>query len=583
MYPVDGGSSAKNLKMAPALQAFYPDAPRGSQARSFDRPMPRILPFYAAQGAVYTRKSSEEGLEQDFNSLHAQREACEAFIKSQAGEGWKLVPTAYDDGGISGGTMERPGLKALMSDIGMGMIDTIVVYKVDRLTRSLSDFAKMVEIFDRHGISFVAVTQQFNTTTSMGRLTLNILLSFAQFEREVTGERIRDKIAASKRKGMWMGGLPPLGYDVRDRKLAVNETEAETVRRIFILYVEAGSIQELKREADRRGIISKRRTTADGRSGGAKPISRGNLYQMLTNPLYIGQVRHKGVCHTGQHNGIIDHKLWEETQARLDENRQGTKLRRRSRNVAPLLDKLFDEAGERLVPTHAQKQGRRYRYYTSHFLIGRDPAETRKGWRLPAVSLERAVRTAVDRLLDDHALLATAWRDSELPFETFQQTTMTLKRLSSVDAFSVVERIEISPTDLAITISLASLMTGGPTMTYWVPVTLRRRGMEMRMVLDGERRIVDPALTSTVAKGHAWFAQLASSEVAGLAEIANRDGVSKGWISRTLPLAFLSPRIVQAIAEGRQPTELTARTLASIGDLPPAWAEQEARLGFPSR
>ena len=256
--------------------------------------------------AVYTRKSSEEGLEQDFNSLQAQREACEAFIKSQAGEGWRLVKTAYDDGGISGGTMERPALQRLLSDIDEGRIDVVVVYKVDRLTRSLADFAKMVEIFDAHHVSFVSITQQFNTTTSMGRLTLNVLLSFAQFEREVTGERIRDKIAASKKKGMWMGGFCSLGYDVRDRRLVVNQEESKLVRHIYKRYLELGSVRLLKHDLDRRGIVSKIRVSKNGTRSGGRSFSRGALYELLANPIYIGEIRHKKVRHPGQHEAILD-------------------------------------------------------------------------------------------------------------------------------------------------------------------------------------------------------------------------------------------------------------------------------------
>ena len=267
--------------------------------------------------AVYTRKSSEEGLEQDFNSLQAQREACEAFIKSQAGEGWRLVKTAYDDGGISGGTMERPALQRLLSDIDEGRIDVVVVYKVDRLTRSLADFAKMVEIFDAHHVSFVSITQQFNTTTSMGRLTLNVLLSFAQFEREVTGERIRDKIAASKKKGMWMGGFCSLGYDIRDRRLVVNQEESKLVRHIYKRYLELGSVRLLKRDLDRRGVVSKIRVSKNGTRSGGRPFSRGALYELLANPIYIGEIRHKKVRHPGQHEAIVDRQTWEKVQRRL--------------------------------------------------------------------------------------------------------------------------------------------------------------------------------------------------------------------------------------------------------------------------
>jgi site-specific DNA recombinase len=255
------------------------------------------------------RKSSEEGLEQDFNSLHAQREACEAYIRSQQGEGWRLRKTSYNDGGLSGATMERPALKQLLTDIEEGLVDVVVVYKVDRLTRSLSDFARMVEIFDGHQVSFVAVTQQFNTTTSMGRLTLNVLLSFAQFEREVTGERIRDKIAASKRKGMWMGGLVPLGYEVRDRQMTVVESEAATVRHIFQRYCELGSVRLLKEDLDRDGLRSKLRLASNGSRSGEKSFSRGALYTLLRNPIYVGEIRHKGARYPGQHQPIVERSV----------------------------------------------------------------------------------------------------------------------------------------------------------------------------------------------------------------------------------------------------------------------------------
>ena len=278
--------------------------------------------------AVYTRKSSEEGLEQDFNSLQAQREACEAFIKSQAGEGWRLVKTAYDDGGISGGTMERPALQRLLSDIDEGRIDVVVVYKVDRLTRSLADFAKMVEIFDAHDVSFVSITQQFNTTTSMGRLTLNVLLSFAQFQREVTGERIRDKIAASKKKGMWMGGCCSIGYDVRDRRLVVNQEESKLVRHIYKRYLDLGSVRLLKRDLDRREIVSKIRISKNGTRWGGRPFSRGALYELLANPIYIGEIRHKKVRHPGQHKSIVDRRTWRRCRSAFATKPRETACRR---------------------------------------------------------------------------------------------------------------------------------------------------------------------------------------------------------------------------------------------------------------
>jgi DNA invertase Pin-like site-specific DNA recombinase len=319
--------------------------------------------------AIYTRKSSEEGLEQQFNSLQAQREACEAFIASQRHEGWACLRAGYDDGGFSGATMERPALHRLLADIAAGRVDTIVVYKIDRLTRSLADFAKIVEIFDAKGVSFVSVTQQFNTTTSMGRLTLNILLSFAQFEREVIGERIRDKIAASKRKGMWMGGVPPLGYRAQDGKLLVIESEAEVVRSIFRRYAELGSVRLLKDELEAQGIKSKSWTTASGRRVGGKPFSRGALYLILQNRLYRGEIVHKGQSHPSEHTPIIDQPLWDAVQAQLAANTAERNSGTRTRPPSVLAGMLFDGDGNRMTSTHATKKGRRYHYYVSQPLI----------------------------------------------------------------------------------------------------------------------------------------------------------------------------------------------------------------------
>src|SRR5271168_2686527 len=283
--------------------------------------------------AIYTRKSSDDGLEQEFNSLDAQREACEAYVTSQRHTGWIALPDMFDDGGLSGGTMERSALKRLLEDVKAGKIQIVVVYKVDRLTRSLADFAKIVDVLDGHNASFVSVTQQFNTTTSMGRLTLNMLLSFAQFEREIAGERIRDKIAASKAKGMWMGGNVPLGYDVRDRKLVVNEAEASTVRMIFQRYAELGSVALLKADLERAGIVSKRREGAGGQLGGGKSFSRGALYLMLQNRLYHGEIAHKDKIYLGQHEAIIDPELWEITQDKLGCENPGDLPPRRTRRI----------------------------------------------------------------------------------------------------------------------------------------------------------------------------------------------------------------------------------------------------------
>src|SRR5262245_42684227 len=345
--------------------------------------------------AIYTRKSSDDGLEQEFNSLDAQREACEAYVTSQRHAGWIALPEMYDDGGLSGGTMERPALQRLLSDIKAGKVQIVVVYKVDRLTRSLADFAKIVDVLDAHDASFVSVTQQFNTTTSMGRLTLNMLLSFAQFEREIAGERIRDKIAASKAKGMWMGGNVPLGYDVKDRKLIVNEAEAVTVRMIFRRYAELGSVALLKAELDRTGIVSKRREGASGVLSGGKRFSRGALYLMLQNRLYRGEVAHKEKIYPGQHEAIIDPELWQIVQDKLEANRQERSLAVGAEAPSLLAGLIVDSDGNRMTPTHAVKKGKRYRYYVSTALITGSRSENPKGRRIPAGDIEGLV---LDRL-----------------------------------------------------------------------------------------------------------------------------------------------------------------------------------------
>ena len=324
--------------------------------------------------AIYTRKSSEEGLEQDFNSLDAQREACAAYIKSQKHEGWTELPARYDDGGFSGGNMQRPGLVRLLDDIRAKRVDVIVVYKVDRLTRSLADFAKIVEVLDAQGVSFVAVTQQFNTTTSMGRLTLNVLLSFAQFEREIAGERIRDKIKASRGKGMWMGGSVPLGYEVKDRALVINKTEAKKVRLIFKRYVELGSVDALAEELNKKKILSHRRVTQDGKTISGKPITRGNLYMILQNPTYLGMVVHKGTTYQGLHRPIVDREVWNRVQDQLARNRVNHRKQTRARVPSLLTGLVFDEAVERLTPSHSNRGGLRYRYYISKSLVRGRPA-----------------------------------------------------------------------------------------------------------------------------------------------------------------------------------------------------------------
>ena len=440
--------------------------------------------------AVYTRKSSEEGLEQAFNSLDAQREACEAFIKSQAGEGWRLVKTHYDDGGLSGATMERPALQRLLMDIRERKVDVVVVYKVDRLTRSLADFAKMVEVFDAQGVSFVAVTQQFNTTSSMGRLTLNVLLSFAQFEREVTGERIRDKIAASKRKGMWMGGYPPLGYEAHDHQLVVNDTEAVTVRDIFARYLRLGSVRLLQQELDRDGVRSKRRISRGGRESGGSTFARGALYELLANPIYVGEIRHKGTSYPGRHAPIIDPATWERTAAHLHQRQ--TRPHHPSSGSTPslLLGKLFDEQGEGLTPTHSKKGRRRYRYYTSRRLLR---GGEQGGWRLAAAELENVVRVAARQMLSDQRLLVAAVDGHHLAAAAIADLLrVAAERCQQLESAhqdntqlsSLLARVELQTEGLRLSLQLPLPTESQPNATLLIthdrPLRIRRRGVEKR-------------------------------------------------------------------------------------------------------
>ena len=349
--------------------------------------------------AVYTRKSSEEGLEQEFNSLHAQREACEAYIASQRSEGWALIREHYDDGGVSGGTLERPGLKLLLADIEEGLIDVVVVYKIDRLSRSLMDFSKLVEVFDRNSVTFVSVTQSFNTTTSMGRLTLNILLSFAQFEREVTGERIRDKIAASRKKGMWMGGTVPLGYDVKDRRLVINKAEAKTVQLVFERFAEIGSATVLARELRADGVTTKQ----------GKPVSKGYLYRVLNNRVYIGEAVHKGQSYPGQHKGIIPRKLWDKVHAILQESPRKRASNTRAQTPALLKGVLFGPDGAAFSPSHTRKKDRLYRYYVSQTVL-KHGAGTCPVGRVPAGEIEAAVVDQLRTIFRQPEIIIGTWK-----------------------------------------------------------------------------------------------------------------------------------------------------------------------------
>jgi site-specific DNA recombinase len=553
--------------------------------------------------AIYTRKSSEEGLEQEFNSLAAQREACEAFIRSQQHEGWVLAKTRYDDGGYSGGNVKRPALQDLIADIRAGRIDIVVVYKVDRLTRSLADFARLVELFDAEAVSFVSVTQQFNTTSSMGRLTLNVLLSFAQFEREVTGERIRDKIAASKKKGMWMGGNVPLGYDASERTLVVNPAEAETVRRIFALYRELGCVRRVKEEADRLGLRTKSSTTANGAERGGKPFSRGHLYTLLSNPIYTGQIAHKGKLHPGQHPALIDAESWSAVGEQLAANTSGHRRRAQAGEPSLLAGLLVDARGERLTPSHAVKKGRRYRYYVSAALITDAGADRAQGWRLAAREIEGVVIRILSGALTSPAKLVERLGASGMPGDQLRRLLSRAVLMAAVLAGSAGERAKlvrelvekIIVDEKTITIKLRrGPLSGGDApscasdepsdsaLELTAAVAFTRRGAETKLVLPGlaqqnHSSRCDPALIRAIARGRAWFEELATGRARSLQVLARREGISRRYIRRLVALAFLSPELVEAILQSRQPVELTTTRLAEF-DLPLDWTEQHKLL-----
>jgi site-specific DNA recombinase len=561
--------------------------------------------------AIYTRKSSEEGLEQDFNSLDAQREACEAFILSQKREGWILVREIYDDGGFSGATMERPAFQRLLSDVNAGQIDVVVVYKVDRLTRSLSDFAKIVDIFDRHAVSFVSVTQQFNTTSSMGRLTLNILLSFAQFEREVTGERIRDKIAASKKKGMWMGGQPSLGYDVKDRKLIVNSTEAETVRYIFRRYTDLKSVRELKEDLDGAGIVSKVRTASDSSRYGGVPLARGAIYLMLQNRIYCGEIVHKGKSYPGEHDAIIDETLWNNVQAILTENRVERASGKSGNESSLLTGILFDAHGGRMSPTHANKKGTRYRYYILRSLLDGSAKAKAEGQRIPAVALESlVVRRVRDWLADPVAILQAVQHVAsdalaqkrligcarDFAKEDRDRGTEALRTLMR----SCIERVQVHVERIDIVLDQDRVCgcldeTAGKTKplektlqanrqltTLSIPARLKRTGKEMRIIVDdgSEPAAPDTGLVRLLIRANAIRDQLLADRSVTFEDIAKSEGVVPSYATRLFRLTILAPDIVSAILNGRHPPELTARRLMDDTRLPLDWNEQRQALGF---
>jgi len=519
--------------------------------------------------AIYTRKSSEEGLEQEYNSLDAQRDACEAYVASQKGEGWSALPARYDDGGWSGGSMERPGLRRLLADIEAGRVDIVVVYKVDRLTRSLSDFARMVELFDRREVSFVSVTQAFNTTSSMGRLTLNVLLSFAQFEREVTGERIRDKIAASKARGMWMGGFPPLGYDPLDRKLVVNDAEAELVRSIFRRYLELGSVHVLMRRLAAEGVLSKRWTSSTGTVRGGTPLSRGALFHLLRNRVYLGEIVHKDLRHPGQHAPIVDAEMFDAVQTRLAGTVTGRKARTSGR--APLAGILFHGDGIRMSPLHARnRHGRSYRYYASASLLTGGHAEGAEPRRVSAPVLE-------------DALLERMRRWSDRPDAGMSELRPLIRRVTvhegHVDVICQPPPLEDWTGDIVAPDRW--VMENG---LLKVRTALRLRVTSGRTLVSGagptaQRPRKDLALIGALRRGHAELLAHGIDVGARATGLDEARGVKDPYLRKLTALAFLAPDIQQAILAGQQPTHLTLAGLLS-SSLPIDWDEQRRALGF---
>jgi DNA invertase Pin-like site-specific DNA recombinase len=535
----------------------------------------KTVPKKLTRCAIYTRKSTEHNLDLEFNSLDAQREACEAYIKSQAHEGWRLVSDRYDDGGLSGASLDRRALQVLLEDIRAGKIDTVVVYKVDRITRSLTDFAKLVELFEQHGVSFVSVTQSFSTANSMGRLTLNVLLSFAQFEREVIGERVRDKVAASKKKGLWVGGPVPLGYRTQDKKLVVVPEEAETVRIIFGRYLELGSMGALVRDLDERGIRTKRRAGPNGTRGGIR-FGVGPLAHLLKNRFYIGEVVYRGEVHEGEHKPIVGRDLFEAVQDKLKANAIERKARLRS-SPAILTGLIFDDRGNRMSPSHTTKLGVRYRYYVSHALLQRRPDEAGRVSRVPAAEIEARVIEAVRRRLThgDDPQQRIDPHDRDL---VEQQVDHIVVRPDAIEIklrtpeATTMKDVDGGPCEGL----LASLSIDVP----WAPETFR--AVKGILHAPADRQTIQPRardlLLSAIAKARGWIDDLIAGRVGSFAEIAIREGKVERHIRLLAPLAFTSPRIVTAIVEATAPSDLTVTGLAKA--VPFTWAEQEQQVGI---
>ena len=533
--------------------------------------------------AIYTRKSSEDGLEQDFNSLDAQREACEAYIASQKHEGWELLPDHFDDGGISGGHLDRPSLQRLMQAVDEKRVDQIVVYKIDRLTRSLADFAKLVDRLDAAETSFVSVTQSFNTATSMGRLTLNMLLSFAQFEREVTSERIRDKIAASKRKGMWMGGHVPLGYLADGRTLKVDEVDAITIRMLFELYLQHGSIREVKDRAEALDLRSRRHARSGGRVSGGNHFDRGHLHHILSNPVYAGRIRHKGQVYDGRHPAIIEPEVWDKVQELLQSGAVVSRGSKKKATSSPLVGKLFDETGDRLTPSHTQKNGKRLRYYVSRRLISGGSRKHPDAWRLPAEQVESMLKQLIRAHLGRPDLISSVTRCLSAA-EMSSASAKLIEIEEPKECLALIERVDLSPGNLTVLLDRNALarklscqqetisQTG---LTIEAPFQMRRRGVELKLHLGDPPQEIDRTLVENIEKGRRWLAMIVNGKT--FSEIAERDGVSTRRVQDVANLALIAPDVIDAIASGEQPNGLSTAYLIKTR-FSAVWSEQRAQF-----
>jgi site-specific DNA recombinase len=529
--------------------------------------------------AIYTRKSTEHNLDLEFNSLDAQREACEAYIKSQAHEGWRLIPGRYDDGAFSGASLDRPALQDLLTEVRSGKIDIIVVYKVDRLTRSLADFAKLVELFDQHSVSFVSVTQSFNTTSSMGRLTLNVLLSFAQFEREVIGERVTDKIAASKRKGIWVGGSVPLGYSSVNKKLVVVPEEAETVRLIFQRYLELGSIRDLVEDLDRKDIRTRRQVQSNGRIRGGIRFGVGGLNYLLRNRFVVGEVVYGGDVHRGEQEPIVDRALFDAVQAKLAASANVRQLKLRA-SPSILTGRIFDDRGNRMTPTHTNKQGARYRYYVSHAILQKRTEEAGSVTRVPAHDVETIVVKALREQMDvgRNGERQDSLGDRELVERQIDRIIVTPQAIEIHLKGELEQQAgEHNRDDESYTEAdrrQPSILTVPWSFTTLTEVKGILHSPSSSPTVSPESR---DSLLTAIAKARAWIDDLVEGRVASFAEIAKQEGKVERHVRFLAPLAFVSPQIIAAIIDRSAPADLTVTDLAKAAWH--SWGEQRRWVG----